>query len=165
MKKVGIFFGTSTGNTENIAKAIAEKLDADLFDVSGKPIQEIVQYQNLIFGTSTWGMGDLQGDWVRFLPELAKIDLTGKTIALFGLGDSGSYPDTFVDGLGTIYHAILGKGCRIVGEVDCSDYSFDSSTAVSDGNFAGLALDEDNEVNLTSARLNNWLSKIEQEFK
>lgn len=165
MEKVGIFFGTSTGNTENIAKAIAKKIDADLFDVSGKPIQEIARYQNLILGTSTWGLGDLQDDWERFLPELAKIDLTGKTIALFGLGDSGSYPDTFVDGMGTIYHTIAGKGCQIIGEVDCSEYSFDSSTAVSDGNFVGLALDQDNEEGLTSVRLNNWLSKIGQEFK
>jgi len=165
MGKVGIFFGTSTGNTENIAKAIAKKIDADLFDVSGKPIQKIAQYQNLILGTSTWGLGDLQDDWDSFLPELAKIDLTGKTIALFGLGDSGSYPDTFVDGMGTIYQTIAGKGCKIVGEVDCSDYSFDSSTAVSDGNFVGLALDEDNESNRTTARLNNWLTILEKEFK
>lgn len=165
MKEVGIFFGTSTGNTEKIAVTISKRFDSDLFDVSRNPIQEISKYENLIFGTSTWGLGDLQDDWDIFLNEVKKTDLTGKTIALYGLGDSGSYPDTFVDGMGLIYNAIKGKGCKIVGQVDTSDYTFDGSTAVSGDLFVGLALDEDNETKLTSARLNNWLTILEKEFK
>ncbi len=164
MKKTGIFYGSSNGNTENIAKTIAKKLNADLYDVAGKPVNEIQQYQNLILGTSTWGSGDLQDDWDSFLPQLLKADLTGKTIALFGLGDSESYPDSFVDGMGIIFEAIKDKGCKIIGQVDTKEYSFDSSRAVCYGKFTGLPLDEDNENNLTAIRLSNWLKEIEQNF-
>jgi flavodoxin I len=164
MKKTGVFYGSSTGNTESIAKIIANKLDADLYNVSNKPVQEILQHQNLILGTSTWGLGDLQDDWDSFLPQLAKTDLTGKNIALFGLGDSGSYSDSFVDGMGIIHETIKDKGCKIIGLVDAGEYSYDNSKAVCDGKFIGLPLDEDNESNLTGTRINNWLTEIESKL-
>lgn len=164
MKKTGIFYGSSSGNTENIAKTIANKLNADLHNVADKPVQEIMECQNLVLGTSTWGVGDLQDDWDSFLPQLVKADLTGKTIALFGLGDSNSYPDTFVEGMGIIYESIKDKGCTIVGHVDAGDYSFDSSKALNADKFVGLALDEDNESNKTATRLSKWIQELEQQF-
>lgn len=160
MKKTGIFYGSSTGNTENIALAIAKKLNADVFNVSSKPVHAVNEYQNLILGTSTWGLGDLQDDWDSFLPQLAKADLTGKTVALFGLGDSNSYPDTFVEGMGIIYEAIKNKGCEIIGHVDSREYSYDSSKAIYDGKFIGLPLDEDNESDLTNSRLDKWIEEL-----
>ena len=66
-----------------------------------------IPVEPLILGTSTWGFGDLQEDWDAFLGSLTKMNLTGKTIALFGLGDSSTYSDTFVDGMGIIYRALL----------------------------------------------------------
>jgi flavodoxin I len=160
MKKTGIFYGSSTGNTENIALAIAKKLNADVFNVSSKPIQAVNECQNLILGTSTWGLGDLQDDWDCFLSEFAKADLTRKTIAIFGLGDSNSYPDTFVKGMGIIYEAIKDKGCKIIGQVEAKQYNYDSSKAIYDGKFAGLPLDEDNESNLTNSRLDKWIEEL-----
>lgn len=161
MRKTAVFYGSSTGNTENIAITIARKFNADIFNVSSKPIQAIAEYQNLILGTSTWGLGDLQDDWDSFLPEFSKADLSGKTIALFGLGDSNSYPDSFVDGMGIIYEAIKDKGCTIVGHVSASNYSYDNSKAIFDNKFVGLALDEDNESNLTNTRIKNWVEEME----
>lgn len=160
MKNTAILYGSSTGNTEVIAKKIATEMDAAIIDVASQPVSEISKYQNLILGTSTWGLGDLQDDWERFLSQLCKIDLTGKTIALFGLGDSSSYPDTFVNGMGTIYEAIKDKGCKIVGMVDPKEYDFDDSSANVDGKFVGLPLDEDNESAQTKTRVSKWLEQI-----
>ncbi len=164
MNKTAIFYGSSTGNTESVAKTIATKLNADIYNVADDPIENITDYNNLIFGSSTWGIGDLQDDWDSFLPKLAKADLKGKTIALFGLGDCEGYPDTFVDAIGTIYETIKDKGCKIVGMVKTSEYSFSESKAVADSSFVGLPLDEDNESNLTNSRLDKWLNEISKQF-
>lgn len=93
------------------------------------------------------------------------MNLTGKTIALFGLGDSSTYSDTFVDGMGIIYRALLEKGCKFIGKVDRSNYSFDSSEAEIDGELVGLALDEDSESQKTSARLDEWLKAIKLDIE
>ena len=160
MKTTVILFGSTTGNTENIAKIIATKLNADIFNIGDKPIDALAEYQNLVLGTSTWGLGDLQDDWDNFLPQLAKADLTGKTVALFGLGDSSSYSDTFVDGMGLIYEAIKSKGCNIIGRVGVEGYSFDDSKALQNGSFIGLPLDEDNEGDKTKERIEKWIEEV-----
>jgi len=164
MNKTAIFYGSSTGNTESVAKTIATKLNADIYNVADDPIENITDYNNLIFGSSTWGFGDLQDDWEGFLPKLAKADLNGKTIALFGLGDCEGYPDTFVDAIGAIYETIKDKGCKIIGMVKTSEYSISDSKAIIDGSFVGLPLDEDNESSLTNSRLDNWLNDISKQF-
>lgn len=161
MKKTGIFYGSSTGNTKAIAQLIGKKLGAPVYDVAKKPQAEFESCDLLVLGTSTWGLGDLQDDWDDFLGKLKSLDLTGKTVALFGLGDSGSYPDTFVDGMGHIYQAFCDKGCTFVGQVDSSDYEFDDSQALVDGKFIGLALDEENEGKKTEQRLTDWLTAIQ----
>lgn len=63
----------------------------------------IASYSNLVFGTSAWGIGDMQDDWERFIDELNEINFEGKKIALFGLGDQEEYPESFADGLGTLF--------------------------------------------------------------
>jgi flavodoxin I len=165
MNNTAIFYGSSTGNTEGVAKQIAKLLNADVFDVADNPVEELKNYENIILGTSTWGIGDLQDDWDSFLPELKDIDLSGKVCAIFGLGDGASYGDSFVDAIGTIYHAIEGKGCKIVGFVDTAGYDYEASTAEIDGKFVGLPLDEDNESNLANERIEKWVEQLKAEFK
>ncbi|PIF05675.1 MAG: flavodoxin [Draconibacterium sp.] len=164
MSKIAILYGSDTGNTEAVAKQIAAKLEADIFDVAGNPKDKLTEYKNLILGTSTMGLGDLQDDWAMFIQELDRVDLTGKTIALFGLGDAEMYPDSFVDGMGEIYDTLKDKECKIVGQTDTDDYEFDASTAVVNGKFVGLPLDEDNQSDLTNERIETWVEKIKNEF-
>ncbi|MFV0366027.1 MAG: flavodoxin [Mangrovibacterium sp.] len=164
MSKVGIFFGSDTGNTESIAKRIAAKVEGDVFNVADAPSAALAEYDNLIFGSSTMGLGDLQDDWDDFLASVKDADLSGKVVSIFGLGDADSYPDTFVDGVGTIYEVVKDKGCKIVGSVSTDGYDFDESTAVVDGSFVGLPLDEDNQDDQTEARLDAWIAKITPEF-
>lgn len=164
MQNIAIFYGSDTGNTEDVAKQLAQKLQAETFDVAKKPADKLSEYTNLIFGTSTMGLGDLQDDWDEFLGTVEKTDLSGKVIALFGLGDADMYPDTFLDGVGTIYNVLKNKGCKIIGQVATDAYDFDESTAVVDNKFVGLPLDQDNEDDLTETRIDNWVAQIQNEF-
>ena len=120
MKTIGIFYGSSTGTTEGIAKRIAEKLgveDKDIHDVSNASPADVAPYEILLLGCSTWGAGDLQDDWDSYLGKLKKLDLSEKTVALFGCGDSASFSDTFCDAIGTIYSDLRNTGCKFIGAV------------------------------------------------
>ncbi len=168
MARIAILYGSTSSNTENVATAIAKKLenhDVDIFNVADISAEDVKSYSNLILGTSTWGLGDLQDDWDSFLKDFATLDFNSKTIALFGLGDSMSYPDTFVDGMGTIYNEITDKGAKIIGEVETSAYSYDESTACINDKFVGLALDEDNESHRSKERIENWVVQISPAFQ
>lgn len=160
MSKTLILFGSTDGNTEEVANLLGKKLSADVENVATFNARKLSGYKNLLLGTSTWGIGELQDDWIPFLDDLARADLAGKTIALFGLGDSKGYSDSFVDGMAIIYNAIKDKGCTIVGSVATDGYMFDASAAVVDGRFVGLPLDNDNQKSQTTARIEKWLAEI-----
>ncbi|MFW5759429.1 MAG: flavodoxin [Cyclobacteriaceae bacterium] len=162
MNRTAILYGSSTGITERAAKQTLKLLNADIYNVADNHVEELKTYDNLIFGVSTWDIGDLQDDWESFFPELENTDLNGKTCAIFGLGDAASYPDIFVDGIGTIYTAIENKGCKIVGFVATDGYDYIASTAEIEGEFAGLPLDEDNESNLTTERIDKWVERLKE---
>jgi flavodoxin I len=168
MKNIAIIYGSSTDNTKNVAQKIAQKLSGEnvlLKDVSEVDFSKLADYPNIILGTSTWGLGDLQDDWDGRLSELQATDLTGKTLAFFGLGDSSSYSDTFADGMGLLYEALEGKGIKAVGAFPTDSYSFDSSKAVKNGKFVGVAIDEDNESDLTEQRVDAWVTSILPELQ
>lgn len=167
MKTTGIFFGSSTGTTEDVAGRIAEKLGIDssnIHNVADASVDDVAPYEVLILGTSTWGAGDLQDDWEGFLGNLKGADLNGKIVALFGLGDSSSFSDTYCDAMGTIYSELQGTGCKFIGAVSTDGYSYDSSTAVVDDKFVGLALDEMNEYDQTDSRIDAWIESIKGEI-
>lgn len=166
MANIGIYYGTTTGNTQDVAEEIAKKLGVDksnLHDVA-KGDTDFSKYDVILFGSSTLGMGDLQDDWESYIDKLKKADLSGKKVALFGCGDSASYSDTFCDALGKIYNAIKDKGCQIIGQVSTDGYTFDESDSVVNGKFVGLALDQDNESDMTSERIDNWIAQLKANF-
>ncbi len=163
MKNLGVFYGSTTGTCEGIAQAIADKLGVakeNIIDVSKITAEKVNAFDVLILGTSTWGDGELQDDWYDGVELLKSLDLSGKTIALFGCGDSESYSDTFCDAMGVLYNDLKDSECTFIGQVPADGYSFSSSNAVIDGKFVGLALDEVNEDNMTSARLDSWIETI-----
>ncbi|MDR1981011.1 MAG: flavodoxin FldA [Tannerellaceae bacterium] len=163
MKKIGIFYGSSTGTTEDIAQRIAKKLGlqpADIHNVGDANVQAVIPYDVLILGSSTWGVGDLQDDWEDFLPKLKKLDLSGKVVAVFGTGDASSFSDSFCDAMGTLYKELQQSGCSFCGAVSVEGYSFDDSAAVVDGQWVGLAIDEINESRLTDSRISQWVEEL-----
>lgn len=163
MKKIGIFYGSSTGTTQSIAETIAAQLGVattNVIDVAKMTAEQIKDFDALILGTSTWGDGELQDDWYDGIKLLKAANLSGKTIALFGCGDSDSYSDTFCDGMGLIYEEIKDSGCSFTGQVSTDGYTFSSSISVVDGVFVGLAIDDVNESDQTENRINAWMEKI-----
>lgn len=167
MKTIGIFYGSTTGATEAVAQEIARQCgvgSADVRDVSKMTAGALAAYDVILFGSSTWGAGDLQDDWYGGIDVLRGCDLRGKTVALFGCGDSESYPDTFCGALGTLYDAARAAGAHVTGTVPVDDYSFEDSDAVRDGVFVGLALDEVNEGAKTQARISAWLADLKNEL-
>ncbi len=167
--KSAIFYGSSTGNTENAAKQIREELGGKevigLFDISISGIDKIKEYNKLIIGVSTWGEGDLQDDWDDIFEEFKNIDFSNKTVAFFGLGDQESYSDEYVDAMATLYEVVAQeKSANIIGKWPIDEYEFDESRAVVDGEFVGLALDEDNQSNLTQDRIKTWCLQIKEQI-
>ena len=160
MKKTIVVFGSSTGTCEGIAGDIAAKLNTEAINVSDLTADVIAENDNLILGTSTWGAGEVQDDWYDGLNTLKAADLSGKTVAIFGCGDSASYSDTFCGGMAEIYNAAKQAGANIIGAVDASEYSYDDSEAVVNGKFVGLALDNDNEESKTPERIDTWVAAI-----
>lgn len=117
-------------------------------------------YEFLILGIPTWGIGKTQEDWEKLIPLLGALDLSGKKVALFGLGDQESYPGTFADALGRLYEELLQTGCSFTGSWPVAGYAYEGSTAVKGGRFVGLVLDEDNQPELTDQRIDKWLKDI-----
>lgn len=165
MNKIAILFGSSGGNTESVAKQVQNLFggEADVYNVESVEPDEIKEYPYLILGTSTTGVGDLQDDWDGFLPTFAKMDFSGKKVALFALGDSASFSSSFAESMKVIYDEIHDKAV-IVGRVADKGYTYDDSTAVVDGTWVGLPIDEDNEYNMTEERLTNWVQELKKEF-
>lgn len=163
MKKVGIFYGSDSGNTQTICEKIANKLgDAELIDVAKASKEQLQSFDNLVLASSTYGSGDLQTDWEDFIGSLSEADFAGKTIALVGLGDQDTYSDTFCDSL---YHLHdKAKGGKIIGQTSTDGYTFDDSKAIEGGKFVGLAIDEDNQDDLTESRLEAWVNEIKSQF-
>ena len=166
MKKIGIYFGSTTGATENIAEQLAEKMAVnsnDIKDVSRFKAEEFLSYDVLLLGTSTWGDGDLQDDWYDALDELKLMDISAKQIGLFGCGDSDSYSDSFCNGVGELYSALSSCGAQFIGFVSTDNYQFHRSTAQKEDHFVGLLLDEDNESSKSGQRVSSWVEQLKQE--
>lgn len=165
MKKTAIFYGSTSGNCEGIANKIAEALGVtDVFSASQLDAAKISEYDNLLLGSSTWGSGDLQDEWYDGIEVIKSSELSGKTVAVFGCGDSNGFSTTYCDAMGTLYEAAKGAGANIIGAVSTDGYTFDESTAVVGDKFVGLALDEDNESDKTDERIAAWVEQIQPEL-
>lgn len=175
MAKIGLFFGTDTGRTRLIAKQIAKKLGEDAavpLNIGRATLADFLAYDALILGSPTLGDGMLPGEstglsqpsWEEFLPQLADQDLTGKTIALFGLGDQKKYPDEFVDAIGILHDTLADLGARMIGRWPTDGYEFSASRAVDGNQFLGLALDQHHQAMQTESRIDAWLAQIKADL-
>jgi flavodoxin I len=176
MARIGLFFGTDTGNTRKIAKQIKKQFDDDVMakpvNVNRVEVKDFMAYDYLILGTPTLGEGLLPGlsadcenaSWEEFLPRLDGQDFHGKTIAIYGLGDQVTYPEEFVDAIFHLYEFFDAHGATVVGRWPVDGYEFEQSAAEIDGEFLGLALDQDNQSGQTDERLGKWLEMISDAF-
>lgn len=164
---VAIIYGSSTLNTEYVSQRLAAAFGperAELFNVSTITPELIKERNDLIFVSSTWGVGDLQDDWEAFFPNVEGMDFSGKRVGLVGVGDQENYPETFCDSIAILYDTVMQHGGTIVGGTDTEGYTFTSSRAVRDGRFIGLILDEDNQADRTDERIREWVKQNSPEF-
>lgn len=170
MAIIGIFFGSDTGNTENIAKNASRKDQARImpkFMIIAKSSQEDIEAFVIFYylGIPTWYYGEAQCDWDDFFPTLEDIDFNGKLVALFGCGDQEDYAEYFCDAMGTIRDIIEPRGAVIVGHWPTEGYHFEASKGLADDNhFIGLAIDEDRQPELTEERVDAWVAQIKEEM-
>ena len=162
MKKTGIFYGSATGVTAEVARKIGKALgveDADIHDVQQTAPDRLGDYDLLVLGSSTWNNGELEDDWYDFVAGAESLDLSGKTIALFGCGDE-TMSDTFCDAVGELYDRLKGTGATFVGQYNADGYHFDHSKAADGTTLRGLVLDEVNHADLTDKRIADWCAVV-----
>lgn len=167
MRAVGLFFATQTGNTEEVAGIIGEKAGVDAMDIGEVGAEDLAGYDGLIVGAPTWNTGADEyrsgTTWDDYIDEIRGLDLGGKSVAVFGCGDSQSYGDNFCDTIEEIHSVFKQAGAKMVGYVDSSGYQHSESKSDVDGKFLGLPLDQDNEADETEGRVAAWVSQLKSE--
>jgi len=168
---VGIFFGTSTGSTQEAAdlisaafgdEAASEPIDIEEVD---SVADEFSKYDALIVGTPTWNTGadtERSGTgWDEiYYSEMQELDIAGKKVAVFGLGDSISYSENYGDATGELHDVFEKLGCVMMGYTSQEGYEHDDSKAIRGDKFCGLLLDAVNQEELTDDRVKNWVDKL-----
>ncbi|MBK4775294.1 flavodoxin FldA [Candidatus Pantoea edessiphila] len=168
MTDIGIFFGSDTGNTENIAQMIQQQIGnkATIYDIADISKEDMEIFDIILIGSPTWYYGEVQCDWDDFLPTLKKINFKNKIVGLFGCGDQEDYTEYFCDAIGIIHNIVLSNNATIIGHWSNEGYSFEASKALlNEKKFLGLAIDEDRQPELTKNRVNKWVNQVLNECK
>jgi len=166
--KIGLFYGSTTCYTSMAAERIQAEIGTelvDIYDVKETSLAKTADYDVLIFGISTWDYGELQEDWGDLWSDLPGLELAGKVVALFGLGDQVNYSEWFLDAMGMLFDELQNKGATFIGQWPNQGYDFVASKALNtdDTMFVGLALDDDSQYDLTEQRIEDWsLQVLEQ---
>jgi len=168
MSKTGIFYSFNSTKTAKAAEKIKEAFGADynITPINAEILTEelFLSYTNLILGVPTWFDGELPNYWDEFVPAIEDLDLKGKTIAIFGLGNQVEYPENFGDAVGILGELVQERGAKLVGYTSTDGYQYESSRAVFDGKFMGLILDQENQPRLSKDRISQWVEVLKTQF-
>lgn len=170
MSKIGIFFGSSSGVTRGAAELLQEQFsDSELIDMEEdyEGVEQFNDFDVLLLGTSTWGQGDPQRDWVDPLYELDndRPDFSEKKVAFFGAGDQKTHGEHFVSALGKMHDLFVALGAKPYGYTSTDGFTYEYSLAERDGKFCGLAIDDVNQEALTQERVNLWANQLKSEMQ
>jgi len=172
MSKIGIFVGTAGGTSMKVADALVQAFGIDEDDVINMEEdfddveEQLLEYDVLFLGSSTWGQGDLHFSWVDPILEIEddEIDFSGKTVAFFGAGDCKKHGEHFCSALGKLHKTFTGAGANAIGYVPKDDYSYEYSLAEMGDALCGLAIDEHNEAEKTQQRIEKWVGILKSEL-
>ena len=114
-----IVYGSTMGNTETVANTIEDVFENDGIDVTVANAadispDELMGYDIILFGSSTWGDGELQDDFIPFYEEVKSLGLEGKKGASFGCGDS-NFPN-YCSAVHTLEDCLRDCGVKIVSD-------------------------------------------------
>ena len=163
MKKIGIFYGSTTGTTKDVAKKIGEQLGVkpeDIHDVASAAPSMVGDYDVIIIGASTGGEGD---HLATFLDGMQAMDLREKEVAIFGCGDE-SMAQTFCNSVGEIYHRLHDAHPIFIAPFNNKGYDYSHSESDVKGMIVGLCIDEVNHPEATDARIKAWCDEIKEEI-
>jgi flavodoxin I len=165
--KTGVFYSTTTGNTETIAGYINAAAPGAEEAVDISEVDDLSGYDSIIVGAPTWHTGadkERSGtSWDEWLYDvLPGLGYKGK-VAIFGVGDSLSYAENYVDAAGEIFDCFTAGGATCVGAVSTDGYDHVDSKAVRDGKFVGMMFDEDNQYDLSESRAGAWVEQLKGE--
>lgn len=172
--KVLIIYGTSTGSTETVADMIAEEFGSDaegpieIDGIHGSLAKKFADFDALIVGTPTWNTGadtERSGTgWDEiYYDEMQNLDISGKKVAIFGLGDQISYSENYADASGELHDVFKDLGCEMMGYTSYEGYEHEASKAIRGDKFCGLLCDMVNEEDLSEGRVQNWVSQLKNE--
>ena len=167
MKKTALIYSFNTRKSGKIAEKVREEFNDDAVEkVNAEDLTEslFLSFDQLILGVPTWFDGELPNYWDEFVPALEDLDLKGKKIALFGLGDQKGYPENFLDGVGILADLVEERGATLVGFTSVEGYEFESSKAARGDQFAGLAIDYENQGSMNKERIASWVEQLKKEF-
>ena len=166
-----LFYGSDTHKTHEVVQStILPLLRLEGVEAQDKVIPELtdedwIEHDMFILGVPTWYYGELQSDWEAYFDHFKTLDFTGKTVALFGLGDQWGYDEWFIDGVGILAEVLLENGAELICPWPTEGYDFQKSRALkNEGEFYGLALDEDNQYELTKSRCELWVPQVVAAF-
>ena len=167
MNKVGLFYSFNSNKTSKVAERILEEFnDSPVEAVNAETVteQHFLSYKNFILGVPTWFDGELPNYWDEFVPAIEDMNLKGKKFALYGLGDQKGYPENFIDAVGIMAELLESRGGTLVGLTSPDGYNFESSRALRDSKFLGLAIDFENQATKNKERVKSWVEQLKKEF-
>ena len=165
---VGVYYDSSTGNTETVAGYIGSAIGVDPEYIGDASDNDIKGADGLIVGAPTWHTGsdsERSGtQWDQWLYDtLPNMDLKDKKVAIFGCGDQESYSDYYCDAAGELYDCFLKAGCKVYGMTSTEGYNHQASKAEVDGKFVGVMFDEDNQYDQSEERATKWVEQLKAE--
>ena len=174
MSKTALYYSPVGGNVNRVANMLGALIGNDKVDII--PVKEVEEgdlskYDKFILlgstvGADHWNNESIVDEWPEFFTKIKEISFEKKKVAIVGLGNSVLYPAHFADGMANLHKKITEKKAKMFGAVDAEDYTFTDSEALNDdGFFCGLAIDEDNEEELTTERLEKWISILKLDFE
>lgn len=169
MNRTAIIYSYNSTKTAKAAEKIKEAFGAgvNIETVNAEDLTEeiFLSFTNLILGVPTWFDGELPNYWDEFVPALEDLNLTGKTIAIFGLGNQVEYPENFGDAVGIMAELVQERGAKVVGFTSTEGYKFESSKALIGSQFTGLLLDQETQPRHSKERIEKWVADLETELK
>ena len=152
-------------NVRTLAAIIPLKIEQRVERIVKNGVKEIENFENLILVTPTYQVGEAHAAWMNNLKKLEEIDFTGKVVGLVGLGNQFAFGESFCGGIRYLYDIVVKKGGKVVGFTSTDGYHYEETSIIENGKFIGLALDEENQPNLTPKRIGDWITEIKKEFK
>ena len=174
MNKTALLYSPKGGNVDSVTIKLGDVIGNDKVDII--PVKEVEEgdltnYNRIILVGSTvggdhWDNEIVVDEWIEFFTKIKDISFENKKVAIVGLGNSVLYPEHFADGMAHLYKKITEKKSKVFGFTDAEDYTFTDSEALNDdGIFCGLPIDEDNEAELTTERLEKWIFILKSDFE